>query len=718
MANVVQLVIQGVDRSQGSFSSLTKSLSSLQAAVAKATPMIAGLGAAGAAAFAAMVKQSIDAADEAGKLAQKVGLTTEQLTSLQHAANLSNVSNEALKIAFKELSEEVQSGGRKLAAFGVQIADSSGQLKSNEALFLEIADRFADMADGSAKTTAAVKLFGKAGTDLIPLLNSGASGIREFQSEAHKLGLTISSRTAREAEAFNDNLTRLRETFRGLANRITAELTPGLVELSEKAVKITSEFLSTESAGGTLIAVVRELAKEVKLLDKDYGILAVSAASASTTLKLNAASFMAGMGAARLFGSWVETAGSILKDRFTGNLSNAGERLREFARDAEQTLRDTQARIENLFNPTPVKTANAAPSRQSVLKNTRTVNTTVTEVEFGPEQEPWWFKQHEKQRQETQKFLADIARAHQEATLSRIQLLHREREAKLRQLDEMAVAEEDWMVARADLNATYDKRISEARAHAHEEEKRRYEDQTRMLTSVNEMAAELNAQRLGEFDQRRAASEAQHHHEIQQLIETGLHAEQINAAATASYLAHQKRISDIQAAENAVRLQNQIQNMHAMAGAFGNLASVAQAFGKKGFAAYKAFASAEAVISAIAGATRAYKDVPWPLNIVVSGAILAAGMANVARINSTNPVGQAHAGMTNIPTDGTWFLKGGERIVPQEQNTDLTRFLAQATETPRAIVIPVYLDGKKIAESIHDWSRNGQLEIHARAIRS
>jgi hypothetical protein len=51
----------------------------------------------------------------------------------------------------------------------------------------------------------------------------------------------------------------------------------------------------------------------------------------------------------------------------------------------------------------------------------------------------------------------------------------------------------------------------------------------------------------------------------------------------------------------------------------------------------KALAAADATISAIAGATRAYKDVPYPYNIAVSAAILAAGMANVHRIMSTNP---------------------------------------------------------------------------------
>jgi hypothetical protein len=62
-----------------------------------------GLGAGGA--FGALVKGQIDAADAAGKMAQKLGLTTEAWSEYVVAARLSDVTNEQLQKGFQQLSK-------------------------------------------------------------------------------------------------------------------------------------------------------------------------------------------------------------------------------------------------------------------------------------------------------------------------------------------------------------------------------------------------------------------------------------------------------------------------------------------------------------------------------------------------------------------------------------------------------------------------------------
>jgi len=47
-------------------------------------------------AFAGWIKGAIDAGDNAAKAAQQIGITTEALTGLQYAAQLSDVSNQQL----------------------------------------------------------------------------------------------------------------------------------------------------------------------------------------------------------------------------------------------------------------------------------------------------------------------------------------------------------------------------------------------------------------------------------------------------------------------------------------------------------------------------------------------------------------------------------------------------------------------------------------------
>ena len=203
-----------------------------------------------------MIKTSIDAADAAAKTAQSLGITTEALTGLQFAAELSGVNNEKLSDAFKDLNKNIfdASQGAKSQAdafksLGVSVTDSNGNLRSADSVLLDIADRFAESADGADKTAIAMRVFGESGRTLIPLLNSGSDGIEQLTARAEELGLVIDSNTAKSAERFNDNLTVFQATTRGLSNAIATAMLPTLENLSGELVRIGDEAnFATEAA--------------------------------------------------------------------------------------------------------------------------------------------------------------------------------------------------------------------------------------------------------------------------------------------------------------------------------------------------------------------------------------------------------------------------------------------------------------------------------------
>lgn len=73
--------------------------------------------------------------------------------------------------------------------------------------------------------------------------------------------------------------------------------------------------------------------------------------------------------------------------------------------------------------------------------------------------------------------------------------------------------------------------------------------------------------------------------------------------------------------------------------------------------------------------------------IVASEAIMAMGYANVALIAGQTIAGMAHNGIDNIPSEGTWLLDGGERVLNPQQNKDLTNYLANSKSQSPNIVI-------------------------------
>jgi len=208
---------------------------------------VKNIGVALASAFAADkiisgIKNIVNGFDDLSKAAQKAGVAAEDLQRLQYAADLSGVSAEKLQLSMGKLSvalanidDTSNESARALKAMGLAAgADVQQALGA-------IADRFASMPDGAQKTAEAIKFFGKAGADLIPLLNQGAAGIKEMTDEADRLGIVIETHVLRQAEQFNDNLTRMGKAADGVGKQITAGMMPAMVALSEEFVKLANQ---------------------------------------------------------------------------------------------------------------------------------------------------------------------------------------------------------------------------------------------------------------------------------------------------------------------------------------------------------------------------------------------------------------------------------------------------------------------------------------------
>ena len=141
--------------------------------------------AAAATAFVYDIKRMIDSADELGKASQKFGIPVETLSALKYAANLADVSFESLSKGLGKLSKAMLSGAvdptgeaaKNFKALGISVTDAGGNIRSTEAVFGDVAEKFSKMDDGATKTAMAIRIFGKSGADLIPLLNEGRTGI-------------------------------------------------------------------------------------------------------------------------------------------------------------------------------------------------------------------------------------------------------------------------------------------------------------------------------------------------------------------------------------------------------------------------------------------------------------------------------------------------------------------------------------------------------------
>ena len=302
--------------------------------------------AAAATALAVMVKQSIDAMDNMSKLAQSTGVAVEELSALAYAADLSGVSEDALGTSLvkltKNMSDAAQGTGEAQKAFdalGISVKNADGSLKGADDVLGEIAGKFAQYRDGAEKTALAVSLFGRSGADLIPLLNSGAEGLAEMTAEAEELGLTFDQQTGKAAEAFNDNLSRLNAVKKGLVNRITAELLPSLVNLSDR-------FVGSAKSAERLDQVARIAATGVKLLTT-AGII--------------------GAGVFKTLGEAIGGVAAAVVQLVTGNFKGAFETVKAYQMDVVGNIAGTIQSVRAVWDDTSADIAADAPETSEKL---------------------------------------------------------------------------------------------------------------------------------------------------------------------------------------------------------------------------------------------------------------------------------------------------------------------------------------------------------------
>jgi hypothetical protein len=232
-----------------------------------------------AGAFTHWISGAIDVQDEASKMAQKIGIATESIAGLTLAAQQSGVGQEKFQAGMVKLARSASDATMGLKtqaiafdAIGVSVKDASGHLKGTELLLGEVADKMASYEDSAQKTAIATQLFGRAGAELIPLLNGGSDALERYKKMADDFGLTIGGKVAKDSERFNDAIEQLGFVSKGVANQIATSLAPALADLAEKAVKFfTSDrwkrWLDDVKSGAKAVADhIDDIIRALKLL--------------------------------------------------------------------------------------------------------------------------------------------------------------------------------------------------------------------------------------------------------------------------------------------------------------------------------------------------------------------------------------------------------------------------------------------------------------------
>jgi len=242
VARDVKLQITAHDKTAAAFNSLNKKLGGLNksigASVTKIAKIGAAFGAAGIAAGVALTKASLESVDALAKTSDRLGIATEKLAGLQHAASLAGVENKTLEKSLQNLAVGVSdaadgSGVAKDAL--IELGLSAGVL---EKLPLDqqlnvVADAMQGVTTQADKVRIATELFGARGVSVLNMIGEGSDNLKEMAAEAEHLGISISRVDVAKIELANDAVTRAKSVFTGLGNQLATSFSPLIMTVAD-----------------------------------------------------------------------------------------------------------------------------------------------------------------------------------------------------------------------------------------------------------------------------------------------------------------------------------------------------------------------------------------------------------------------------------------------------------------------------------------------------
>jgi hypothetical protein len=112
---------------------------------------------------------------------------------------------------------------------GLTYEDLKGQ--GPEEQFFKVALALAEVEDAGTRAALANEIFGRAGTQLLPMLANGAAGIQEMADEARRLGIVFDKEMAADAEGLTDEMDEVKKSITGLSFEIAKALLPAIREI-------------------------------------------------------------------------------------------------------------------------------------------------------------------------------------------------------------------------------------------------------------------------------------------------------------------------------------------------------------------------------------------------------------------------------------------------------------------------------------------------------
>jgi TP901 family phage tail tape measure protein len=235
---------------------VNKSIASVGKSMQSAGTKMAALGAGVVGPIFASAAAFANVGSALNDMSARTGVATESLSVLQFAAEQTGTDMGGVETALKKMQKAIFAAGNgskeaaeALAMVGLSAGDLAG-LSADQQIG-KIADGLMAIQDPGTRAAVAMQIFGKSGTDILPMLEGGSAGMAAFAAEAKRLGLVMDSETAAKADALGDAMDAVKSSMKMAFIQVGSAVAPILTQLAQGLAIVAAnvgKFISENQA--------------------------------------------------------------------------------------------------------------------------------------------------------------------------------------------------------------------------------------------------------------------------------------------------------------------------------------------------------------------------------------------------------------------------------------------------------------------------------------
>lgn len=206
------------------------------------------------------VETGINSANAMGRMAEKAGVSVEEMSKFNYAMNMSEVETDSFSKAMVILAKNLTAaaaGNKQMQnvfkALKVDVKDGEGNVRKTTDALLDMADGFRSIGDKTAALALIRTALGRGGADMVPALAQGKKGIQDLMAEAERLGVVITGDTLVGTQQLEQALKRLKAMSNQLAIEVARRLAPSLTDAGEAAAQFAADTAAIKEIADDMV---------------------------------------------------------------------------------------------------------------------------------------------------------------------------------------------------------------------------------------------------------------------------------------------------------------------------------------------------------------------------------------------------------------------------------------------------------------------------------